>query len=114
MGNALPVIPATLPCSPCPHKNLCCSYGTALYGDEPAEIRKHHGEASVIWDEEEQELRTAVIDGKCIFLVDEKCSIHEAPYYPKVCRGFPWTLADTGEPYPYTLEICPEIEDAPE
>ena len=35
-------------------------------------------------------------------------------YYPAVCRGFPWTDAETGGPYEYDRTICPEFIVRPE
>jgi hypothetical protein len=31
-----------------------------------------------------------------------------------VCRGFPWTDAETGGPYEYDRTICPEFVTRPE
>src|SRR4051795_980476 len=35
--------------------------------------------------------------------------IHDDPHYPAVCRGFPWTDAETGGPYRGDPEVCPEF-----
>lgn len=35
--------------------------------------------------------------------------IHDKPYYPTQCRGFPWTDGD-GERYVYDVMICGEFE----
>ncbi len=82
-----------------------------LLGDEPDQLRMHHGAQSVVWDVEEEELRTRVVDGRCVFLGESGCSIHDKPYYPKVCRGFPWRFAESDEPYGYDLDICPELQN---
>jgi hypothetical protein len=49
-----------------------------------------------------------------VFLRENVCSIHSEPYYPAVCRGFPWTDAETGGPYEYDRTICPEFVMRPE
>ena len=48
-----------------------------------------------------------------MFLRDNVCTIHAEPYYPAVCRGFPWTDAETGGPYEYDRTICPEFVAVP-
>jgi hypothetical protein len=47
-------------------------------------------------------------------LRDNVCTIHSQPYYPAVCRGFPWIDAETGGPYEYDRTICPEFVVRPE
>jgi hypothetical protein len=44
---------------------------------------------------------------------DGGCSIHGRPYYPAVCKGFPW-LDDEGERYEYDVTICGAFEERPE
>jgi hypothetical protein len=46
--------------------------------------------------------------------VNNTCSIYDKPYYPAVCRGFPFVDAETGGPYEYDRTICPEFERRPE
>lgn len=100
----------TLPCDPCPHKGACCSWGTSVSFMEKANIQLHHGEDSVVWSEDEQEWRTAVVNGRCFFWKsDGTCKIHGEPYYPRVCRLFPYEDEDDGGPYKYDLGICPEL-----
>ena len=60
--------------------------------------------ASWIW------ARTRVRKGRCVFLVNNSCSIHADPHYPAVCKGFPYVDAETGGPYLYDQTICPEFE----
>lgn len=103
-----------LPCFPCPHQAACCAYGVSLVGDEADVLRARHGTSALVWDDEENEWRTAVVDGKCIFLRDGACTIHDQPYYPKTCRGFPWLDGETGGPYLYDQSICPELPETPE
>lgn len=98
-----------LPCYPCPHKGSCCSWGTSVSDQEKELIQAQHGSNSVVWSDEEQEWRTALVNGKCIFWeATGTCQIHSAPYYPKVCKLFPYE-ADDGGPYKYELGICPEL-----
>lgn len=81
--------------------------------DEPEQVRRAHGDDALTWDAEESEWRTSVVDGRCVFLVDNRCTIHDKPYYPRVCRGFPWKDA-TGGPYLYDQTICPELAPSAE
>ncbi len=102
-----------LPCYPCPHHSACCAYGVTLSDGEAAAIAAVHGGATVYrtrWGE----WRTRVRGGRCVFLRDNVCTIHTEPYYPAVCRGFPWTDAETGGPYEYDRTICPEFTRRPE
>jgi hypothetical protein len=81
--------------------------------EEATAIARARGEGTVYrtrWGE----WRTRVKNGRCVFLVDNICTIHAEPYYPAVCRGFPWTDAETGGPYEYDRTICPEFLTRPE
>ena len=103
----------SLPCFPCPHSSSCCAYGVTLSEEEAVAISNIHGGATVYrtrWGE----WRTRVRGGRCILLKDNVCTIHAQPYYPAVCRGFPWTDAETGGPYEYDQTICPEFVLRPE
>jgi hypothetical protein len=107
--NLLP----SLPCYPCPYNSSCCAYGTTVSDEEAAAIEAKHGEGFVYktrWGE----WRTRVRKNRCVFHQGGGCVIHDQPYYPSVCRGFPWTDAETGEPYEYDVTICGEFEAKPE
>jgi hypothetical protein len=108
----LPILPSKLPCFPCPHNSNCCSWGSSLTGDEDAIIAEIYGIDSIMWDEEENGWRTAVVNGKCFFLSDSgSCKIHAEEYYPQVCKLFPYESVEGG-PYKYDLEdVCPELKD---
>lgn len=108
MSKSLPV----LPCFPCPHASACCAYGTTVDEREARALRARHGER-VIYRNRWGELRTRVVGGRCVFFRDGVCSIHDDPAYPAICRGFPFVLGDTGEPYPYDRTICPELAERP-
>lgn len=103
-----------LPCFPCPHKALCCSFGTDLSHEEATAIIKRWGPdkvvVSMIPGEEAGGKRTNVIPGwGCVFLkTDHSCAIHAEPEYPRVCAGFP---DSDGEGGPCTTDpiICPEL-----
>ena len=95
-----------LPCYPCPHESACCNYGVDLSVKEALAIAAHHSIVTLTVGE--QGMRTRVVDGACVFLSGNKCSIHDKPYYPAVCKGFPWTNAEGG-PYEGDCSICPEI-----
>lgn len=103
----------TLPCFPCPHNASCCAYGSTTSPDEAAAIERDCGPGKVYrtrWGE----WRTRVVKGRCVLYKNGGCSIHDRPYYPAVCRGFPWTDAETGGPYPYDRTICGEFIARPE
>lgn len=102
-----------LPCFPCPHDSACCAYGTTLSDAEAVAIRARHGEER-IYQTRWGEWRTRVRGGRCAFLVNNSCELHDQPYYPLVCRGFPWTDSETGGPYEFDRTICPEFEHRPE
>ena len=55
-----------------------------------------------------------MVRGRCAFLVDNACTIYNRPYYPAVCRGFPWVDAESGGPYEFDRTICPEFIRRPE
>lgn len=102
-----------LPCFPCPHQSACCAYGVTLSEEEARDLATRHGEEKVYrtrWGE----WRTRVRNRRCIFIVNNACSIHADPSYPAVCRAFPWTDAETGGPYEYDQTICPEFLTRPE
>ena len=108
----LPVLesdPPPLPCFPCPHASNCCSWGVTLSDREAAGLGAAYGHEKV-YKNRWGEWRTRVRKGKCVFLVDNACSIHDDQHYPAVCRGFPFTDAETGGPYRYDQTICPEFE----
>lgn len=97
-----------LPCFPCPHNASCCAYGTTVSEEEASEITANHGPGLVYktrWDE----WRTRVRQGRCALFRNGGCMIHDKPYYPTQCRGFPWTDGD-GERYVYDVMICGEFE----
>jgi hypothetical protein len=102
-----------LPCWPCPHSSVCCSWGTTLSEEEAQEVARHHG-AHLIYRTRWGEWRTRVKNKSCVFKVGNGCTIHGKPYYPAVCRGFPWSDAETGGPYEYDQSICPEFVRFPE
>ena len=103
----------SLPCYPCPHLSSCCAYGVTLSGDEAAAITRAHG-PDVVYRTRWGEWRTRVRGRRCVFLRQNVCTIHAEAYYPAVCRGFPWTDAETGGPYEYDRTICPEFITRPE
>ena len=103
----------SLPCFPCPHHSSCCAYGVTLSDEEAAAIALAHG-AATIYRTRWGEWRTRVRGGRCVFLQENVCTIHAEAHYPAVCRGFPWTDAETGGPYEYDRTICPEFVMRPE
>lgn len=102
-----------LPCYPCPHHSACCAYGTTLSDEEAESIRSEYGDGP-LYRTTNGDWRTRVVKGRCAFLVANVCAIYNQPYYPAVCRGFPWLDAETGGPYQYDRKICPEFSKRPE
>ena len=102
-----------LPCHPCPHDSSCCAYGTSLSEDEAAAIEDSHG-PGMVYRTRWGEWRTRVKNRRCVFYGSGGCTIHDEPYYPTLCQGFPWTDAETGEPYLYDVTICGELAARPD
>jgi hypothetical protein len=102
-----------LPCFPCPHASACCAFGTTLAEEEAEAIRARYG-GDRIYQTRWGEWRTRVRGGRCAFLVNNGCELHNQPFYPLVCRGFPWMDSETGGPYEFDRSICPEFEHRPE
>jgi hypothetical protein len=107
----LPALPA-LPCYPCPYGASCCAYGTTLSEEEAAAIEAELG-PGLVWRSKWGELRTRVRNRRCVLFRDGGCSIHDKPYYPAQCRGFPWTDAE-GWRYEYDVDICGAFIEQPE
>jgi Fe-S-cluster containining protein len=84
-----------------------------LSDDEAAAIGAEHG-GDTVYRTRWGEWRTRVRRRRCVFLKENVCTIHGRSYYPAVCRGFPWTDAETGGPYEYDRTICPEFVSRPE
>lgn len=102
----------SLPCFPCPYNASCCAYGTTVSDEEAAAIEAEHG-PGVVYQTRWGERRTRVRKGRCVLFRDGGCTIHSKSYYPAVCRGFPWTDAETGGPYEFDVSICGELEARP-
>jgi hypothetical protein len=103
-----PASAPTLPCYPCPHQSACCAYGATLSETEAAAVIAARG-PDPIYRTRWGEWRTRVSRGRCVFLVNNACSIYRESFYPAVCRGFPFVDAETGGPYQYDRTICPEF-----
>lgn len=117
LQNTGPSPDQPLPCHPCPHKGACCKHGASLTGEEVSAIEDEYGESAVSYDPDlgsddpyRTKLQPHPIHGEaCVFLTSEgACLIHDKPYFPKTCRGFPW-LTDEGKPYVHDKTICPEF-----
>ena len=107
-----PELPS-LPCFPCPHASSCCAYGTTLSDEEAATIEAHHG-AGLVYRTRWGEWRTRVRNRRCVFHANGGCTLHDKEYYPTLCRGFPWTDSETGEPYQFDVTICGEFVEGSE
>jgi len=81
--------------------------------DEEAEAITRHGDGRKLYRTKWGEWRTRVRGGRCAVLVEHSCSLHDQPFYPAVCRGFPWIDAETGGPYEFDRTICPEFDRRP-
>lgn len=120
----LPVVPSNLPCNPCPHGSRCCNQGTLLTDREALHIGLAHGTEFVEylpprelfargWFDQPPEQgawTTTITDGQCSLLRDNKCSIHDKIYYPRVCRDFPHRdTLNPSLPRAYDADTCPEV-----
>ena len=103
----------SLPCHPCPHNSSCCAYGSSLSDEEAAAITRDFG-PGLVYFTRWGEWRTRVRKNRCVLHQNNGCIIHDKPYYPSICRGFPWINGDTGEPYEFDQTICGEIAARPE
>jgi hypothetical protein len=114
-ARSLPALPAlpTLPCYPCPYDASCCAFGSTVTDEEAAAIEANHG-PGLVYRTRSGEMRTRVRNGRCALYRDGACTIHDRSYYPAVCRGFPWTDAETGGRYEYDVTICGAFEAQPE
>ena len=102
-----------LPCYPCPYNSSCCGYGTTVSDKEAAAIEAAHG-AGLVYRTRWGEWRTRVRNKRCVMFRDGVCTIHDKPYYPTQCRGFPWTNGETDARYMYDITICGAFADQPE
>jgi len=102
-------IPLVLPCYPCPHDSVCCSWGVELTADEAKAIDARFGPGKYALDEY-KDLRTKVENGRCTFHANGGCTLHDQPEYPQGCKRFPWRDGDDDtKPYQYDIDICPEL-----
>ena len=98
--------------SPVRISSACCAYGVTLSDDEAAAISRAYG-ADKAYRTRWGEWRTRVRGGRCVFLRENICTIHAEPFYPAVCRGFPWIDAETGGPYRVRSDDLPGVRDRP-
>jgi hypothetical protein len=103
----------TLPCYPCPHDASCCAYGTSLSEEEAAAIEANHG-PGLAYMTRWGEWRTRVRQKRCVLYRDGGCTIHDKPYYPAMCRGFPWIDPESGGRYEHDVTICGAFRERPE
>lgn len=57
-------------------------------------MREAFGKEHVYLDTDTNRWRTQIWGGRCVFLKDNACSIHNSDMYPHMCRSFPWQDAD--------------------
>ncbi|VVB54769.1 Putative zinc- or iron-chelating domain protein [uncultured archaeon] len=50
------------------------------------------------------------VNGKCVFLKDDKCSIHKESYRPEICGEFPF-FCMYGMEYMKVVSFCPATEE---
>ena len=106
-------IPENLPCFPCPHRAACCRWGTYLSRDEYWKLFGEFGRDFVYFDDDANEYRTQVKDGRCAFFDSKNggCSIHDHAAYPNVCKIFPYRDGRNAElPHAFDATICPEVK----
>ena len=102
-----------LPCFPCPYNASCCAFGTTLSDEEAEAVELNHG-AGLVYQTRWGEWRTRVRNRRCALFQNGGCAIHDKPYYPTTCRGFPWKDAELVGRYEYDVTICGEFETQPE
>jgi hypothetical protein len=102
-----------LPCYPCPYDASCCAYGVSVSESEAAAIEADFG-PGLVYRTRWGDLRTRVRRKRCVLFRDGGCTIHDKPYYPAVCRGFPWIDAETGGRYEYDVTICGDFAARPQ
>jgi hypothetical protein len=102
-----------LPCFPCPYNASCCAYGTTVSEQEAAAIEAHLG-PGLVYRTRWGEMRTRVRNRRCVLYRDGGCSVHDKPFYPSLCRAFPWTNGEDDGPYEYDTSICGHIDAQPE
>jgi hypothetical protein len=98
----------SLPCYPCPHNASCCAYGVSLTDEEAGAIEANHG-SGLVYKTRWGEFRTRIRNKRCALLRDGGCTIHDKPYYPATCRGFPWHDSEGVGRYEFDLTICGEF-----
>lgn len=103
----------SLPCFPCPHNASCCAFGTTLDEHEALAIEAEHG-SGLVYQTRWGEWRTRVRNRRCVMFANGHCTIHDKPYYPTQCQGFPWTDGVTGSRYEFDLTICGEFVRRPD
>jgi hypothetical protein len=103
----------SLPCYPCPYASSCCAHGTSLSEEEAFAIEANRG-PGLVYKTHWGEWRTRVQKKRCALYRDGGCTIHDQPYYPAICRDFPWIDAETGGRYECDVTICGEFEARPE
>jgi hypothetical protein len=81
--------------------------------NEAAAIEADHGQG-LVYKTRWGEWRTRVRNKRCALYRNGGCLIHNQSYYPAVCRGFPWTDAETGGRYEYDVTICGAFQTDPE
>ena len=109
-----------LPCFPCPHKSVCCKYGTALTREEGKALLAQFGGDFVFYDADKkgmwgigEEFRTQTWNGRCAFHQNGGCMIHGHPHYPAMCRLFPFKDARNPLlPHAYDATVCPEVSNS--
>lgn len=105
-------IPQHLPCFPCPHRSVCCRWGTALSQAEYWTLFSEFGGEYVYFNEDDNEYRTQVKDGRCVFFDRELggCGLHDHSHYPRMCKDFPHKdTRDALLPHAFDATMCPEV-----
>jgi hypothetical protein len=80
---------------------------------EATAIETAHG-PGLVYQTRWGEWRTRVKNRRCVLFRDGGCSIHDRPYYPAQCQGFPWIDPEDGGRYMYDVTICGAFNVEPE
>ena len=84
----------------------CCRFGIIELSEDDVKRIGSHGYGG-FHERENDEIRLRKANGKCVFLEDGKCSIHD--FKPEVCRRFPF-FTFLGVSYARGLHTCPGLK----
>ncbi len=87
----------------------CCRFAIISLTDEDIDRIGSEGHKDFVEKTRLGEKKLKRVNGRCVFSVDDKCSIYEIR--PKVCREFPFQKLVSFIPYIHEWSCCPGIEE---